>query len=289
MFAFLLMAAGCIPVEGDKIAARDLAPSLPAFAGVAPEEVVGYSPYPGQQRLLRAAELQSFLRRHSIEAEVTTDVCVAWRMSEVTAESMREAMGRSLPAGTEVDIHEFSRQPAPAGEVHFPMSGLNTRTTNSSQMLWKGHVKYGGDRKFEVWARVTVRGECTRVVATQPLRPGARISTGQVRVETREGLPCPESLTKIEDVVDRVPRRFISAGHPVLEDVLTTAKEVARGDSIHVNVSSGAARVSFDGTAESAGAVGESIPVRNPATNKVVRARVEGPGRAVLALGAENR
>jgi hypothetical protein len=56
--------------------------------------------------------------------------------------------------------------------------------------------------------------------------------------------------------------------------------DVERGDKIAIEVSSGAARLTFDATAESSGRAGDSIMVRNPESGRLFRAKVEGKGRA---------
>ena len=47
MMALLLTLGACLPVEGDRILARDLAAAIPAFLGLNPEEILGFTPAPG--------------------------------------------------------------------------------------------------------------------------------------------------------------------------------------------------------------------------------------------------
>jgi hypothetical protein len=66
--------------------------------------------------------------------------------------------------------------------------------------------------------------------------------------------------------------------------------EINRGDLVEVEVRSGAARLLLRARSEADGRVGETIPLRNPSSNKVFQARVEGKGRALLETseGPEN-
>jgi len=50
-------------------------------------------------------------------------------------------------------------------------------------------------------------------------------------------------------------------------------------------VRNGGAFVKLEGTAESAGAVGEMVSVRNPSSRQLIRARVLGPGKATVDSG----
>jgi flagella basal body P-ring formation protein FlgA len=52
-----------------------------------------------------------------------------------------------------------------------------------------------------------------------------------------------------------------------------------RGETVHVEVRNGAARLELDGIAETSGSVGQFIPILNSSSKKRFRARVEGKGR----------
>ena len=54
------------------------------------------------------------------------------------------------------------------------------------------------------------------------------------------------------------------------------------GDAVEVEVRNGGALLRMEGTAESAGAVGEMVTVRNPSSRQLIRARVTGPGRVAI-------
>ncbi len=57
---------------------------------------------------------------------------------------------------------------------------------------------------------------------------------------------------------------------------------VARGERVVVEVTSGAARLAFETTAESAGGVGNFVLVRNPASGRLFPAKVAGKGKVVI-------
>jgi flagella basal body P-ring formation protein FlgA len=61
--------------------------------------------------------------------------------------------------------------------------------------------------------------------------------------------------------------------------------DVNRGEMVEVEVRSGAAHLAFTGKAESAGHSGDTIVIRNPSSNKVFQARVDGKGKAFLDAG----
>jgi hypothetical protein len=57
---------------------------------------------------------------------------------------------------------------------------------------------------------------------------------------------------------------------------------VARGERVVVEVTSGAARLAFETTAESAGGVGNFVLVRNPANGRLFPAKVAAKGKVVV-------
>lgn len=57
---------------------------------------------------------------------------------------------------------------------------------------------------------------------------------------------------------------------------------IGRGEQITVEVTSGAARLSFAATAESAGHAGDTVLVRNPANGRLFQAKVVGNGKVQI-------
>jgi flagella basal body P-ring formation protein FlgA len=74
-------------------------------------------------------------------------------------------------------------------------------------------------------------------------------------------------------------QRAIHAGEPVYASMLVAPREVERGDKVAVEVSSGAAMLAFEATAESSGRTGDSIVVRNPENGRLFSAKVEAKGK----------
>jgi hypothetical protein len=73
-----------------------------------------------------------------------------------------------------------------------------------------------------------------------------------------------------------------AAGQPVAVWNRSTHPEVAPGDTVRVEVRSGAVRLAFEATAESAGHVGEGVMVRNPVNGSRFRAIVESKGKVAV-------
>lgn len=280
MLGLLLFAAAasCHPLQNDKITGRDLAAASPLFGSVEPDAAIGYAPAPGHTRVMRPDELRRWLPAATPPIELT-QVCFEWVLEAVSKERMLQAMKSALANDeAEITIIEASEYGAPKGDLVFPMSGLPTATANGP-VLWRGHVRYAGTRKFNVWARVEIAIPYTRVVAVEEIKAGDVIKAEQLRLIQGKGAPVPgKTFSRIEDVSGRTARNRIAPDTPVLVSTLGAARDITKGDLVRVDVRSGLARLSLQARAESNGAAGDTISVRNPTSGKTFVARVEGPG-----------
>jgi flagella basal body P-ring formation protein FlgA len=286
--AFLLvsMAAGCLPVEGERVTARELSPAGAGFAALPPETSFGYAPAPGAKRIYRAVELQRLAAPHDLALEPGALVCVVRLLEPLTPERLLASMRVSLgnPAAR-IELVEFSRFGAPRGEIEFPPAGLRRPPARDpgAAVLWQGFVRYDVRRRVPLWAKVKIAVNSTRIVAERDLRAGTLIEAGQVRLETSEGFPAGEPMaTSIEEVVGRLVRTAVAAGSPIALTLLQQAKAVERGEPVRVEASSGSARVGMVGRALTSGSVGDTVVVRNLKSGKSFPARVDRKGGVVV-------
>jgi flagella basal body P-ring formation protein FlgA len=128
------------------------------------------------------------------------------------------------------------------------------------------------------------------VIAGKDLAPGVPISADSLRIETRTGpLERERPATRIEDVRGRLPRRAVKAGSVVPLAILADAPTVRKGDPVTVEVQSGPAHLRFEAVAESAACEGEMVELRNPASGKTFRARLDTGAKALIVIAAGQR
>lgn len=276
LVAFALV--GCLAANpaSDHIAAADLAPQFPAMSTLPPDIVVAIAPAPGVTRIFRLPELRTIASRFHLAAAPESEICVVRPVSALDPARLLRAMQASLPAAR-IDILDFSRQGAPQGEIEFPTAGLRRIQEDG---MWTGYVRYAGNRRFVIWAKVKIAVLVARVIASADLPVGIPIEAGQVTAVTREEFPHTEAFpAQVEDVIGKVPRAAIRAGAVLRADQLDRPREVLRGDTVLVEVKDGAASLKLEATAEASGALGDLISLENPVSHKRFRGRVEGPGR----------
>jgi flagella basal body P-ring formation protein FlgA len=85
-------------------------------------------------------------------------------------------------------------------------------------------------------------------------------------------------------VAGMVPTRAIAARSEIRGEFLARPYDVIRGDAVHVEVWSGAARLAFTAKAESDGRSGDLIALRNPSSNRIFRARIRDKDRVVVQI-----
>jgi flagella basal body P-ring formation protein FlgA len=273
-----LAVSACLAVSpgADRILIRDLAGAFPGLESAAPDLAVALAPGPGVERVFRLPELRRVAARFHLPAAPATEVCVARPVSPPDPTLFLAAMQRELPQAA-IEIEDYSRQPVPAGDLAFPASSLRRAPRET---LWIGYVRYAGDRRFSVWARIKLSIPVECVVAAADLAPNRPIEATQLRLEAREASLSDGVFPKsIDQVAGKWPRVAIPAGSSIRAVELQAPPDVVRGETVHVEVRDGGALVSLEARAEASGSRGDTIPVTNPNSRRRFRARVEGRGR----------
>jgi flagellar basal body P-ring formation protein FlgA len=278
-----LAVAGCLAVAAgsDQIVLRDLAPVFTSFDAASADTPVAFAPAPGVRRIFRLPELRQLAARFHMELRGQEEICLERPLAPLNPARLRDAMVEALP-GAQVEVLDYLRTGAPDGRIEFSPAGLHDVPGGS---LWKGSVRYGGDRRFPIWARVKVRVRSPRLVAAADLKAGRPVEPSQLRVDSAGAAPSATPFaSSVEEISGRVPRRTIRAGTALRREWFDAPREVSRGDTVKVEVRSGGARIEMEALAEGSGSAGQRIPVRNPLSKKSFLARVEGRGRVSVGL-----
>jgi flagella basal body P-ring formation protein FlgA len=282
--AQLAAAPACVITSGDRILAGELAAELSEFSALPAETALGYAPVFGAKRVLGPEQLLRIARTHGVEITAGKAICVERATRNLNPDELLAAMRAAFGAqNVRLSIVDFSRTPVPLGETVFPRLGLPASAPGGDgPVLWRGYVLYSSGRKFPIWVRMKVSAQLRRIVAVEDLAPGSPVDESQIRVEEIEGYPRNVPAPRVEDVLHKAPRRSIQAGAEVFPSLFSEVRSVARGEKVQVEVQSGAARLTMEGRAASAGDVGRTISVRNPQNGRLFSARVSGKGTAVV-------
>jgi flagella basal body P-ring formation protein FlgA len=285
MIAYLYLAAagsiGCRVVTDDVIRMRDLAAANTAFSSLDADSVVAYSPLPGSVRILQAAQLTRLAQRHGIEDSDFRDICFQRAMRQLGEQELLNALrdGLAIP-GAELELVDFSRFPAPVGDLVFPRSGL-ALTPSQAPLFWKGYVLYGNGHHFLIWARLKVHAKLTRVIATDNLITSKPVRADQVRVETLDGIPdVLAPAQSLDQVVGKNLLRPIRRGGTISLDDVSAAIAIRRGDKVDVDFESSGLSLRLQAAAEMDGRFGDRIRLRNLQSSNIFVAEVTGKDQA---------
>jgi flagella basal body P-ring formation protein FlgA len=271
----------CQVVEGEHILGRDLASANALFSTLDPAAEIAPAPLGGVRRVLLPADLLRLAERNGITlSEPLAELCFERATERLTAEGLQPVLEKALGLdGARLEILDFSRAPIPRGTLEFTRTGL------SPGGLWRGHVAYSQGRTAPVWAKVRVTTEQTWVEAVRPLPAGQVVDASGVAVRAGPRSPFgPAPLPSVELAAGKMPLRTIQPGIPISASMLIAPREIERGDKVMVEVLSGAARLSFEATAESSGRAGDAILVRNPSNGRLFPARIAAKGKVRVKL-----
>lgn len=278
----MLLQSGCIAVSGDRILAGDLAPSVAAFSSLDPQTVIGYAPLPGLERLLTRTDLSRALGRPGAAADLPASLCVVRGASPIPLEEIRKAMRAALPQDADMELLDWTATAVPAGRPEFSMAGLR-RVSEPESYVWRGRwIPEGGGRSMPVAARVRIRLRRPVLVAARAIEAGAVLEPDDLTLERRDvALPPGPAPPEPHTLAGYRTRRPVAAGQVVDVVQLIPPPAARAGQTVTLICSSGTAMISVEAEALTAGRLGDVILVKSPLGGKRLRARLEGPGRAV--------
>lgn len=288
----LLVAAGIVPaipqtgdchaLDSEAVLARDVAPLVPGFARLPGDFLVGYVESTGAPKVFRGADLERIARNRGVELQGLEDLCLERRTFIVPPQGIVEAMRKTIdnPA-VKIEILTSLQQPVPTGEIVFPKSGVQLPA--APEAMWRGYVQSGTAARYPIWARARITVPVRRVIAAADFTPGKLIEQGQVRIDEAEDSPFEEGYIQAEnEAVGMVTKATIPKGSSIRKSQVAVPADVARGDTVQIDVFAGNAHLRLEARAETSGMKGSTITVRNLSTGKDFQAKVTGKGQATV-------
>ena len=146
-------------------------------------------------------------------------------------------------------------------------------------------VSCEGSTPWTVFVPAQVRIFRPVVVVKTALRRVSIIGAGDVAlVEQDVSLLNRGYVTEVEQVIGRKLTRATRTDQVLTPAMLQLAEAVRRGDQVVISARSGGINVRMQGEALSGGTLGQQISVRNLTSQRVIRARVAGPGQVEVEM-----
>ncbi|MCK6372060.1 MAG: flagellar basal body P-ring formation protein FlgA [Gammaproteobacteria bacterium] len=125
---------------------------------------------------------------------------------------------------------------------------------------------------WRLFVPVQVSVQKDLVVTTTPLERGKVLAAADVKLAKRDVGSAPNGyLTSLEAAIGQVARRNVPAGAVLSPVQLDAPVLVVRGQPVTLEVRSGGIVVRMAGLAKADGSLGESIPVQNTSSGRVLQ------------------
>ncbi|WP_285258879.1 flagellar basal body P-ring formation chaperone FlgA [Halopseudomonas bauzanensis] len=154
-----------------------------------------------------------------------------------------------------------------------PVGRVTVRVTCDSEVQWRLFVPATVDLFQPV------------VVTTRPLPRHGVISGSDITLlERNVGNLSGSYLTRPEQAIGLRTRRAVAADTVLGANQLEQDETVKRGDKVVISAANSRVSVRMPGEALESGSTGSQIRVRNTRSDRVVRARIIGPGQVEVAM-----
>ncbi|MGG5871898.1 flagellar basal body P-ring formation chaperone FlgA [Pseudomonas peli] len=146
-------------------------------------------------------------------------------------------------------------------------------------------VRCDGAAPWTVFVPGQVRLYREVVIASRPLKRDNLVTDMDVVLAERDvGLLNQGYLTTLQQALGKKLTRALLPDQVLAPIHVQLAEAIRKGDQVVISARSGGISVRMPGEALSDGTIGRQISVRNQRSNRVIRARVVGPGQVEVAM-----
>ncbi len=283
-----------VVVDQDTVCLSDVA----AFTGVTQLQlkklgavVVAKSPQPGQTRFVGVDYIRIRLKKAGIDTasmffKGPQDVRITRRAAVLPTERIERAVetairGRMPWKNENVAISGITLNK----NIKLPTGKLTYRIVPSRNEDYLGqtmlaiHLFVDGEpvRKIRVTATIAVMADVVTVI--RPLGKHQHIQRGDLSVERRDLTDLPSDIiSRIEDAVGNRVTRMVYPNTVLQPGMIALPPLVKRGDIVKIVASTGLMTITATGMVKQKGCKGEMVRVMNTDSNRIITARVTGPG-----------
>jgi flagella basal body P-ring formation protein FlgA len=146
-------------------------------------------------------------------------------------------------------------------------------------------VRCDGTSPWTVFVPGQVRLYREVVTVVRPIKREGVLGEGDLTLAERDvGLLNQGYMIDLDQALGRKTTRPLQPDQVLSPTFIRQAEVIRRGDQVVISARSGGISVRMPGEALSDGAVGKQISVRNQRSQRVVRARVVGPGQVEVSM-----
>jgi flagella basal body P-ring formation protein FlgA len=283
-------AVPCVIVDRSSVTAGDLSATISGFQEIAANRHLVWAPAPGLTRWLSATELRAIAAREGLTIQVGGGVCLQRQTVVFTEQQVVGALRERLPPLSEIRVVDYCRLPMMSGQLRFEARPAMLSTGENRWLHWKGMVIGDDRRSAPFWASVEVQIK-RRVVRAARLIPAKTILskedlTEEVEQSSVVDFDPPPDLASL---LGKECIRQIDARKVINRSWLRTPPLINRGQIVRVTVESGQARLGLDARALNSGNMGDTLLFMNGEGGRKFRAKVTGPGMAMVPMEVQSK
>jgi len=278
-------------VTGPRIVLADIAVIKPG--GVAAEAlgqlVVAAAPAPGKSKELYTVTVINSLRNRPEAADVD------WQGSpNIVVERKATTLGQEQLQAIIDEYLQKNSAKLPKAEVRFTaIRAPETLTLPAGELSWKvtpSRPGIMGSTSFTIALFVdgkpagncTVRGRleavAEAVTAVTALHKGDIVTDANIAMQRQDIGSTDTPLLAREEILGKQVARTVTAGTVLKPEHIVLPPVIKEGEMVKIIARKGSMQLSTSGLAKADGRTGETIPVKNIGSNKIIHGRVDGPG-----------
>jgi flagella basal body P-ring formation protein FlgA len=290
----------CLTLKAEALVDRDSVrlADIATFSGTSESQVkrvgatvVARSPQPGGTRFVGIDYIRIRLRQAGVDTSSMifkgpTDVRITRQAAALPTQRIKQAVEMAIRSrmpwkNEDVTISEVTLDET----IQLPTGRLTYRIVPSRNEDYLGrtilalHLFVDGEPVRKVWVNATVSVMADVVTVIRPLGKHATIELADLSVERRslEDLSV-DAVRRVDDALGNRTTRMIYPQTVLQSSMFASPPLVRRGDIVKIVASSGSMIITATGMVKQQGCKGEMVRVVNTDSNRIVTARVTGPG-----------
>lgn len=257
--------------------------------------VVARSPRPGQSRFVGLDYIRIRLKQAGVDTagmifKGPQDV----RITRVSARLPRQRIQRAVEAAIrrqmpwkneDVTIRAITFQDT----VNLPTGKLSYRIDPKRNEDYLGrtilalHLFVDGEPVRKVWVNAIISVMADVVTVIRPLGKHQHIELADLSVERHDLADLPSgAVSRVEDALGNRTTRMIYANTVLQSSMIASPPLVRRGDIVKIVANAGPMTITATGRVKQQGSKGEMVRVVNTGSNRIITARVTGPGAVTV-------
>ncbi len=200
---------------------------------------------------------------------------------EVTVQDYLERS--EIPARQEIQIKQLD----PRLQLPLCDEDLTTSLESPAQPVGRVTVRVSceGATPWTIFVPAQVKLYRKVVIAIRPLKRATVLSQADVALVERDvGLLTQGYLTDLDQALGSKLTRGVMTDQVLAPVTIEQAEAIRKSDQVVISAKKGGINVRMPGEALSGGVIGQQIRVRNLSSQRVIRARVVGPGEVEVQM-----